>query len=118
MLQAVDCVILLRLMAQKGESFTQRVLADDLIFSKATISVGLRRLLQSGLVRNDIETDKLVPVMAAAEELLIHGIKYFFPGEVGKYTKGIPTGIAAPIFEGKLVLGNDPVFVWPYVHGK
>lgn len=118
MLQAVDCVILFKLIAQKDNEMTHRELAEELFLSRATISVGLRRLLQSGLVRLEIETNKLLPVMATAEEFIFHGLKYVFPAEVGKFTKGIATGIAAPVFEGKLVLGNDPIFVWPYEHGK
>jgi hypothetical protein len=118
MLQAVDCVILFKLIAQKRNEMTHRDLAEKLFLSRATISVGLRRLQQSGLVRLDVETNKLLPVMATAEEFIIHGLKYVFPCEVGKFTKGIATGIAAPVFKGKLVLGNDPVFVWPYEYGK
>lgn len=118
MLQAVDCVILFKLIAQKNNEMTHRDLAEKLFLSRATISVGLRRLLQSGLVRSDVETNKLLPVVATTEEFIIHGLKYVFPAEPGKFTKGIPTGIAAPIFEGKLVLGNDPLFVWPYEYGK
>ena len=118
MLQAVDCVILFKLLAQKDKALTHRDLAEKLFLSRATISVGLRRLLQSGLVRSELETNKLIPVMATAEEFIIHGLKYVFPSEVGKFTKGIATGIAAPVFEGKLVLGKDPIFVWPYEHGK
>lgn len=105
-------------MAQKDNEMTHRELAEELFLSRATISVGLRRLLQSGLVRSEVETNKLLPVMATAEEFIFHGLKYVFPAEVGKFTKGIATGIAAPVFEGKLVLGNDPIFVWPYEHGK
>ncbi len=118
MLQAVDCVILIKLIAQKENEMTHRDLAEALLLSRATISVGLRRLLQSGLVRSEIETNKLTPIMAAAEEFILHGLKYVFPAEVGKFTKGVATGIAAPVFEGKLVLGNDPLFVWPYEHGQ
>ena len=35
----------------------------------------------------------------------------------GRLVKGIPTGIAAPIFKDKMVLGDEPIHVWPYVHG-
>lgn len=118
MLQAVDCVLLLKLIAQKENEMTHRELAEELFLSRATISVGLRRLLQSGLVRSDIETNKLLPVLATTEEFIIHGLKYVFPAEAGKFIKGIPTGIAAPVFEGKLVIGKDPIFVWPYEHGR
>src|SRR5438132_8978307 len=118
LLQAVDCVILCKLIAQKNNYFTHRDLADMLFLSRSTISIGLRRLQQSGLVRFEIETNKLLPVMAAVEEFIVHGLKYVFPGEIGKFTKGIATGIAAPVFEGKLVLGKDPIFVWPYEYGN
>lgn len=117
MLQPVDCVMLLKLIAKRRERLTHRDLADELYLSRATVSVSIRRLFQSGLLRNDSNDEKVMPIFAASEELIIHAIKYFFPAEIGKFTKGIPTGIAAPIFEGKLVLGNDPIFVWPYEKG-
>lgn len=118
MLQAVDCVILCKLIAQKESVMTHRDLAEQLFLSRATISVGLRRLLQSGLVRTEVETNKLLPVIASVDEFIVHGFKYIFPAEMGKFTKGIATGIAAPVFKGKLVLGNDPIFVWPYEYGE
>ena len=83
MLQPVDCVILLKLIAKRNENLTQRDLAGELYVSRATISVSIRRLFTSGLLRDDPDSGRALPILAASEELLIHAIKYFFPIEVG-----------------------------------
>ncbi len=66
-----------------------------------------------------IEKEKFqyVPITSAAEEFLIYGIKYFFPGKLGEFTRGIPTAYGAPLYSDMIVLGNDPIPVWPYARG-
>jgi hypothetical protein len=53
----------------------------------------------------------------ACEECLIFGVKYFFPVQLGEYTRGIATSYAAPILEKHFILGDDPIPVWPYGEG-
>jgi len=43
--------------------------------------------------------------------------KYFFPVQLGTYTRGIATSYAAPIFEKDLLIGDDPIPVWPHGEG-
>jgi hypothetical protein len=83
----------------------------------------MKRLFMSELlgVVFDKEANKnkvLLPIKAACEECLISGVKYFFPVELGSYTRGIATSYAAPIFEKHILLGNDPIPVWPYAEGN
>ncbi len=59
-----------------------------------------------------------MPIKAAVEECLISAVKYFIPAPPGAYTRGIVTGYAAPIFEKLIVLGDDPVPVWPCAEGN
>ncbi|HSW93405.1 MAG TPA: hypothetical protein VLJ15_03515 [Gammaproteobacteria bacterium] len=112
MLKPQDCIILIKLLANPGVDWSQRQLAKALCISLAEINAGIRRLGDAGLLRKD-KDNRLFPNINAAEEFLVSGIKFFFPGKPGEYTRGIPTGVAAPIFRGVIAMGNDPIPVWP-----
>ena len=45
-------------------------------------------------------------------------MKYFFPIALGEYTRGMVTSYAADIFEKQIILGQDPVPVWPFAEGN
>lgn len=116
MLKPQDCIILVKLLANPGVDWSQRQLAKALCISLAEINAGIKRLGEAGLLRKD-KKEKLFPNINAAEEFLVSGIKFFFPGKLGEYTRGIPTGVAAPIFHGVIAMGNDPIPVWPDAFG-
>lgn len=97
MLKPQDYIILLKLLANPGVEWSQRQLAQALCTSLAEVNGGLKRLENAGLLRKNKQS-QFVPIISAAEELLIHGLRYLFPGKLGKPTRGIPTGIAAPLF--------------------
>lgn len=113
MLKSQDCVILLKLLANPQVVWSQRQLADSLCISLAEINASLKRLVESGLLRKDKSSKRFFPIVAAAEEFLIAGIKYLVPGKLGEYTRGIPTAVGAPLFKNKIALGDDPIPVWP-----
>lgn len=117
MLKPQDCIILIKLLANLDRKWSQRELSKALCISLAEINAGLKRLGESGLLRNDKE-GRLLPNINAVEEFLISGVKFFFPVKLGEYTRGIPTAIAAPIFHNKIALGNDPIPVWPDAIGE
>lgn len=133
MLKAQDIVILLKILAtmtlSKGdpdELLSQNKLASYLCMSVSEVNKGIKRLLKSGLLgevyKENItigSTKKLIllPVKAACEECLISGVKYFFPAQLGEYTRGIATSYATPIFKKRIMLGQDPIPVWPYAEG-
>jgi hypothetical protein len=90
--------------------------------SASEVHAGIKRLMLSGLLGPVFTKDPknkvvLRPVKEACEECLISGVKYFFPAQLGAYTRGVATSYAAPIFEKHIVLGNDPIPVWPYGEG-
>ncbi len=118
MLKPQDCVLLIKLLANRREQWPQRQLAAQLCMSQSEINAGLRRLMEAELLRKQRKGPLPVPVLASAEEYLIHAVKYSFPAHLGEYTPGIPTGIAAPVFKGKVALGKEPLPVWPYAKGK
>ena len=117
MIKPQDCVILLKLIANLDKDWSQRELAQRLCMSQSEVHAGLKRLFQSNLVRQKDNRSLPYPILATASEFLIHGVKYAFPPNIGVITRGISTNIAAPVFEGKLILGNEPLPVWPYAEG-
>ena len=118
MLKSQDCVVLIKLLANPSENWSQRELAQLLLISPSEINKSIKRLVYADLLRKD-ETNipSLIAVKAAAKEFLIHGLKYCFPVKLGEYTPGIATGVGAPILKNKIVLGDDPIPVWPYGKG-
>ena len=123
MLKPQDIVILLKLLSKinslPDEPWSLSQLATYLCMSTSEIHAGVKRLVLSGLLGLGYREDKPIylPIISACEECLISGIKYFFPAELGAYTRGIATSYAAPIFAKHILLGDDPIPVWPYAEG-
>ncbi len=134
MLKAQDIMILLKILAMimpanasLRELLSQNQLATHLCMSASEVNAGIKRLVKSGLLGlsnrplHSLSSPKggvLLPIKPACEECLISGVKYFFPGELGEYTRGIKTSYASPVFQNQILLGNDPVPVWPYAEGE
>lgn len=55
---------------------------------------------------------------AALLELLVHGLKYVFPPQRGRLTRGVPTGASTAPLNALFAPETDPPQVWPYVEGK
>lgn len=127
MLKPQDIVILLKILStltlpkEPIEELTQNELARLLCMSPSEVNAGTKRLVLSGLAglvqRSNMNRPIILPIKAAVEECLIFGVKYFFPAQLGAYTRGIATSYAAPIFEKKIMIGQDPIPVWPYAEG-
>ena len=129
MLKPQDIVILLKILSMMvlnkndhEESLSQNKLATLLCMSVSEVNAGIKRLVQSGLlapVLTDDHKNKIIflPSKPACEECLISAVKYFFPVELGSYTRGIATSYAAPILLKHFILGDDPIPVWPYGEG-
>ena len=118
MLKAQDIVVLLKLLAsRKHLNWSQHQLATHVCLSASSINASLVRLNKSGLILLGIDHQRYQLVIPACEELLVYGVKYFFPVELGMHTAGIPTGYAAPVFQGCISFGEDAIPVWPSAEG-
>lgn len=117
MLKSQDCIILVKLLANPGMTWTQRELAKLLCISLSEVNGGIKRLVKASLLRKN-KRGTLFPNIDVAEEFLVSALKFFFPGKLGEYTRGIPTSIAAPILHDKISTGNDPLPVWPDAVGE
>lgn len=129
MLKSQDIVILLKILSTMSlvkdvpkKTLSQNRLAVLLCMSASEVNAGIKRLVLSGLLSPVITDDPknqiiFKPNKKACEECLISSVKYFFPIQLGAYTRGIATSYAAPILEKHLILGDDPIPVWPYGEG-
>ena len=112
MLKGQDVVLLLRLIGDPHIGSTQR-LADATGLSPATVHRALHRLADAGLY--DLHRRR-VPE-AAAEEFLVHAVKYLFPAVRGSETRGVPAAWAAPPLSSEMAEDGLPP-VWPHPSGK
>ncbi len=124
-----DIVILLKLVSledkikrgQLNEStisdpFALRSLEGELGISKTEISESMRRSVASNLAiksggRARANRRNLI-------EFVQHGLQYVFPAKPGAPQRGVATGFAAPILEGKLISSGANIYVWPHPEGS
>lgn len=128
MLKPQDIVILIKILStmtlsnESPETLNQSKIATLLCMSASEVNAGIKRLVLSGLLRPVITDDPknkvvLKPSKKACEECLIIGVKYFFPAQLGAYTRGIATSYAAPILQEHILSNDNPIPVWPYGEG-
>lgn len=117
MLKAQDLIVLIKLLANPGDDFSQRSLSSSLCISLSEINASLKRLVEANLLRKS-KSASFLPILAAAEEFLLYAVKYFFPGKLGELIQGVPTAVGASLFDKKIARGNDPIPVWPDIHGS
>jgi hypothetical protein len=58
------------------------------------------------------------PLPENAEEFLVHGVKYMFPGRRGGVTYGVPTSYSAVPLIGHFEPSADLPVVWPFLEGS
>ncbi len=113
MLKGEDIIVLLKLV-DADASWTLRTLADETGIATTSVHRAIKRLAKSGLydeARRQVNR-------AQAEEFLIHGARYVFPGVLAGESRGVPAAwAAAPLND--LVTSSDNRFVpvWPDPHG-
>lgn len=114
MLRPQDIVVLLKLAsgAENGP-WLQRDIARDLHISPAEVHKALRRAAESGLYR----PGQRKVTRHALFELVIHGLKYVYPAQLGAPARGIPTAWGAAVLRDRLVSNEADRPVWPHAEG-
>ena len=107
-----DVVVLVKLATYGGGRPPIAQVAGDLLLSPSQVHASLKRLERSRLI--DAQTGR--PLLHAAEEFLIHGVKYAFPAQRGEATRGMATAHAAPPLKALIAEGELPP-VWPDAKG-
>ena len=107
-----DVVLLLKLVLEEGNSWTQISMAKALSMSQSEVSESLAR---SGYARLLFEKGRKVarePLM----NFLQYGISHVFPQKPGNIMRGIPTAHSAPPLN--YLIQSDEHYVWPYAKGQ
>jgi hypothetical protein len=113
MLKGEDIVLLLKLTHVSPE-WTVRTLERETTIPKSGVQRSLKRLWQAGL----FDRRRRMANVSQAEEFLIHGLKYVFPGSVNGESRGFATAwAAAPLVDKLAAPSNEVPPVWPSAHG-
>lgn len=116
MLRPQDILLLLRLsLLDPGERLKLQELAVELGLSVSAVHTSIGRCKKSALIVPTRWGD--MANRRAVGEMILHGVKYFFPAERGGVTRGIPTAHAAPPLAELIVADSLPP-VWPHPHGS
>jgi hypothetical protein len=105
-LKPVDLMVACYFAAVDQGPWTQAKVAGELGLSQSKVHQALRQLSCSGLWRQQ------EPVLSSLEELLVHGVRYVYPAELGPQARGIPTAHTKP------VMGEQTPYVWPHEQGQ
>lgn len=113
-----DVVVLCKLLAKHGDQqWSQNSIASELFLSPSQVNSAFKRLVEAGLLTQYHSKSQPEPVLQACEEFFIYALKYIFPANLGEMSRGIPTSYGAH-FKKEMVMGSDPIPVWPYAEGK
>jgi len=86
--------------------------------SKSQISRSLNRMYDVGLAKIGSDMGNPKVNKQALLEFIIYGIRFVFPAKLGELTRGIPTSVAAPVFNDELLSAGELMPVWPDAEGK
>lgn len=114
MLRPSDILVLLKLVRIGDLPWTFDSIAHELGLSASAVHRAVDRATESGLFnrgRREVER-------AALLELLVHGVRYFFPPKWGGQARGIPTAWAAPPLSKRLAHSGENPPVWPAPNGQ
>lgn len=101
-----------------SESYSNRGLEASTGVSKSEVNASLKRSISVGMAKLDRKTRLPKANVSALLEFIVHGIKYVYPARPSAIVRGIPTSIAAPVLEGKLMTAGEYIYVWPDAMGK
>ena len=111
-----DVVVLAKLLGYADRRPSLARMAADLLLSGSQVHAALNRLAAARLVFKNVRSSR--PNTGAAEEFLVHGVKYMFPAVRGGVTRGVLTSYAAPPLDRQISSGPDLPPVWPFAMGK
>ena len=110
-LHPADVVVALRLLKHPDLSYAQ--LAADLKISSSTAHKAVRRLLNSGLMR-EVDAERRVNRHALLA-FLEHGVRYAFPAVLGPVARGVPTSHSGPALAAEI--DSEEAVVWSDLGG-
>lgn len=114
MLAPIDIFVLLKIVAKRGQVWSQRDLSYELSVSQSSVHAALKNSSEAMLY---ISSRKAVSA-SRLEEALVHGAKYFLVPKRGGEMRGMLTAWAAPPLSNVIVSGGGLPPVWPDALGQ
>lgn len=111
-----DFVLAVKIAVNKEQNYLISPLAEEFEVSVSTVHAGLQRAVLAKLLSRS--SGSVRALRPALQEFAVHGVKYAFPGALGRPTRGVPTAIGAPILASHFEGTNALVPVWPHPEGK
>ena len=111
-----DVVVLAKLLGYRDGRPSLLRMAVELFLSASQVHAALSRLAAARLVVKDVRESRANA--RAAEEFLVHGVKYMFPAVRGGVARGMLTSYAAPPLDHQISRGPDLPPVWPFATGQ
>lgn len=99
------------------DAYSVRGLAESTGVSKSEVANAFKRCTDVGLLKTDRYSGLPVINRAGLLEFLVHGLRYVFPASLGGLTRGMPTGVGAPVMAGKLLSAGELLPVWADAEG-
>ena len=115
-LKPFDFVLAVKIAVNREQDYLISQLAEEFGVSVSTVHAGLQRAMLAKLLSRS--SGSVRAVRPALQEFAVHGVKYAFPGVIGRSTRGVPTAIGAPILAPHFESTNALVPVWPHPEGK
>lgn len=107
-----------RIIEAYADQYTARGLEASLGISKSEVNASLNRSLEVGMAMRERQSGLPRANIKALLEFIVHGLKYVFPARPGAMIRGIPTALAAPVLQGKVMSAGEYIYVWPDPRGK
>lgn len=114
-LKPFDFVLAVKIAVNVEQDFLISQLAEEFGVSVSTVHAGLQRAVLAKLLSRS--SGSVRAVHSALQEFAVHGVKYAFPGTLGRSTRGVPTAIGAPILASRFESTTALVPVWPHPEG-
>jgi len=108
-----DVLILFAVVAERGP-WTIRSLAERLGVPHAKVQRGLDRLATVGIY----DPTRRRVVASAAQEFVLHALRYVHPVVEGPLARGVPTAWGALPLRDELTAGDDAPPVWASARGS
>ncbi len=115
-LKPQDVVVLLKAASWPGATWKFAELAQEVGMSASEVHKAITRSAAAQLIGSRPDARQWTVQRRNLLEFLVHGVRYAFPAERGTLTRGIATGIAAPILQPHFGDTLEPS-VWPSAEG-
>jgi len=121
MLKPQDILVVLKLASLEGQQMSFAALAESLSMSASEVFEATRRATICRLLVEQSEISgaaRFRPVATNLKEFLSAGLRYVYPGEIGKAVRGFCTAQDAAPLSAQIVRppGELP-YVWPHSEG-